>query len=154
MTINCAGTLLSFKNPKIMGIVNLTPDSFYDGGKLNSEKKILQHVEKLLNEGADIIDIGGCSSRPGSKYPSIEEEIRRIIKPIRLILKTFPDIKISIDTFRSKVAKIAINEGVLMINDISGGTLDPHMFNLLSKFKIPYILTYIKKKMNFLKISL
>ncbi|WP_185851506.1 dihydropteroate synthase [Blattabacterium cuenoti] len=143
MIINCAGSLLCFNKPKIMGIVNVTPDSFYDGGKLNSESKILQHVESLLNEGSDFIDIGGCSTRPGAKFPTEKEEIKRIISPIRSILKTFPNTRISIDTFRSKVAEIAVKEGVVMINDISGGMLDKNMFFLLKKLKIPYILTHM-----------
>ncbi|WP_185869542.1 dihydropteroate synthase [Blattabacterium cuenoti] len=144
MIINFSGSLLDFKEPKIMGIVNLTPDSFYDGGKLNSEYKILRHVETLLKEGSDFIDIGGCSTRPGSKFVTKEEEIRRVIKPIRIIIKTFPNIKLSIDTFRSEVANIAIKEGVVMINDISGGELDKNMFSLLGKLKIPYILNHMK----------
>ncbi|AEU09161.1 dihydropteroate synthase [Blattabacterium sp. (Cryptocercus punctulatus) str. Cpu] len=144
MTINCAGTLFSFKEPKVMGIVNLTPDSFYDGGKFNSELSVLKHVENLLNEGSDFIDIGGCSTRPGSKYLTVEEEIKRVIKPIRSIIKKFPNVRISIDTFRSEIARIAVEEGAIMINDISGGMLDPKMFSLLSKLKIPYILNHMK----------
>ncbi|WP_185859234.1 dihydropteroate synthase [Blattabacterium cuenoti] len=144
MTINCAGSLLHLKEPKIMGIVNLTPDSFYDGGKLNSESSILKHVENLLNEGSDFIDIGGCSTRPKSKFITEEEEIKRVIKPIRTIIRNFPNIRISIDTFRSEVARIAVEEGVVMINDISGGKLDNNMFPLLGKLKIPYILNHMK----------
>src|SRR5215469_7765751 len=108
MMINCAGTLLHLEEPKIIGIVNLTPDSFYDGGKLCSEYNILQHIELLLNEGSDFIDIGGCSTRPGSKFVTEKEEIKRVIKPIRIIIKNFPKIRISIDTFRSEVARIAV----------------------------------------------
>ncbi|WP_185865946.1 dihydropteroate synthase [Blattabacterium cuenoti] len=144
MTINCAGSLLHLKEPKIMGIVNLTPDSFYDGGKLNSEASILKHVENLLNEGSDFIDIGGCSTRPKSKFITEKEEIKRVIKPIRAIIRNFPNIRISIDTFRSEVARIAVEEGVVMINDISGGKLDNNMFPLLGKLKIPYILNHMK----------
>ncbi|WP_185862075.1 dihydropteroate synthase [Blattabacterium cuenoti] len=144
MIINCAGSLLHFKEPKVMGIINLTPDSFYDGGKFNSESNILQHVETLLNEGSDFIDIGGCSTRPGAKLITEEEEIKRVIKPIRFIIKNFPNTRISIDTFRSKVAKLAVEEGVVMINDISGGELDNNMFSLLGRLKIPYILNHMK----------
>ncbi|WP_185871580.1 dihydropteroate synthase [Blattabacterium cuenoti] len=144
MIINCAGTLLHLKEPKVMGIVNLTPDSFYDGGKLYSENKILQHIETLLNEGSDFIDVGGCSTRPGAKFITEKEEIKRITKPIRAIIRNFSDIKVSIDTFRSEVARIAVEEGVVMINDISGGTLDKNMFRLLGKLKIPYILNHMK----------
>ncbi|WP_185872156.1 dihydropteroate synthase [Blattabacterium cuenoti] len=144
MIINCAGSLLSLKEPKIMGIVNLTPDSFYDGGQLDSKNKILKHVENLLNEGSDFIDIGGCSTRPKSKFIPEKEEIKRVIKPIRYIIKNFPKIRISIDTFRSEVARIAVEEGAVIINDISGGNLDKNMFPLLGKLKIPYILNHIK----------
>ncbi|AER40797.1 MAG: dihydropteroate synthase [Flavobacteriales bacterium] len=144
MTINCAGSLLYFKDPKIMGIVNLTPDSFYDRGKFNDELNVLKHVENLLKEGSDFIDVGGCSTRPGSKQPTEEEEIKRVTQPIRSIMKTFPNAKISIDTFRSEVARIAVEEGALMINDISGGMLDKKMFSLLAKLKIPYILNHMK----------
>ncbi|WP_185858457.1 dihydropteroate synthase [Blattabacterium cuenoti] len=144
MIINFGGSLLHFNEPKIMGIVNITPDSFYDGGKLNSEYRILQHVEILLDEGSDFIDIGGCSTRPGSKLVSEEEELKRVIKPIRSIIKHFPNVKISIDTFRSKIAKIAVEEGVIMINDISGGELDKNMFSLLGQLNIPYILNHMK----------
>ncbi|WP_185877310.1 dihydropteroate synthase [Blattabacterium cuenoti] len=144
MTINCAGCLIKFDKPKIMGIVNLTPDSFYDGGSLNSENKILKHVEYMLKNGADFIDIGGCSTRPGSNLVTEKEEFKRVIVPIKMIIKNFPKIKISIDTFRSKIAKAAIDEGVVMINDISGGNMDNNMFPLLKKFNIPYILTHMK----------
>ncbi|WP_185856685.1 dihydropteroate synthase [Blattabacterium cuenoti] len=144
MIINCAGTLLHLKKPKIMGIVNLTPDSFYDGGKLCSEYSILQHIETLLNEGSDFIDIGGCSTRPGSKFITEKEEIKRVINPIRTIMKNFKNIRISIDTFRSEVARIAVEEGAVMINDISGGKLDKNMLPLLGKLKIPYILNHMK----------
>ncbi|QIK16510.1 dihydropteroate synthase [Blattabacterium sp. DPU] len=144
MIINCAGTLLNLKVPKVMGIVNLTPDSFHDGGKLCSEYCILQHIDTLLNEGSDFIDVGGCSTRPGSKLITEKEEIKRVIKPIRSIVKNFPNVKISIDTFRSEVARIAVEEGAVMINDISGGNLDKNMFPLLGKLKIPYILNHMK----------
>ncbi|WP_185857887.1 dihydropteroate synthase [Blattabacterium cuenoti] len=144
MIINCAGTLLHLKEPKIMGIVNLTPDSFYDGGKLYTEYSVLQHVEILLNEGSDFIDVGGCSTRPGSKFVTEKEEIKRITKPIRAIIKNFPNVQISIDTFRSEVARIAVEEGAVIINDISGGKLDKNMFPLLGKLKIPYILNHMK----------
>ncbi|WP_185855456.1 dihydropteroate synthase [Blattabacterium cuenoti] len=144
MTINCSGTILDLKTPKVMGIVNLTPDSFYDGGNLKNERDILKHVELLLKEGADIIDIGGCSTRPGSTIITKEEELKRVEKPIISIIKNFSNIKISIDTFRSEVAKMALNEGAVMINDISGGILDNNMFSLLEKFKIPYVLNHMK----------
>ncbi|WP_185877831.1 dihydropteroate synthase [Blattabacterium cuenoti] len=144
MTINCAGTLLKFDKPKIMGIVNLTPDSFYDGGFLNSELKILQYVESLIQDGVHIIDVGGCSTRPGSKIITEEEELKRVINPIRMIIKNFPKIIISIDTFRSKVVKESIESGVVIVNDISGGELDKNMYSTVSKFQVPYILNHMK----------
>lgn len=144
MIINFAGSLFSFKEPKVMGIVNLTPDSFYDGGKFTSELDVIQHVDKLLHNGAEFIDIGGCSTRPGSKLITEKEEIKRVINHIRIIIKTFPNIKVSIDTFRSEVARIAIEEGIVMVNDISGGNMDKKMFSLIGKLKIPYILNHMK----------
>ncbi len=127
-----------------MGIVNLTPDSFYDGGFLDSELKILKHVEFLIKSGVDIVDIGGCSTKPGSKIISEEKELKRVINPIRAIIKNFPKILISIDTFRSKIAKEAIESGVVIVNDISGGELDKKMYSIISKFQIPYILNHMK----------
>lgn len=142
--ISCSGTLINLKSPKIMGILNITPDSFYDGGRYISDIDILNHVEKMLNEGADFIDIGGCSSRPGANFINEEEEIKRVINPINIILKHFPKTIISIDTYRSKVAYLAIKSGAHIINDISGGTIDKKMFKIVAKLKVPYILNHIK----------
>jgi|TARA_B100001996_G_scaffold65374_1_gene47297 dihydropteroate synthase len=144
MTIKIKGELINFSVPKIMGILNVTPDSFYDGGKYNSEKKILDQVEKMISSGADIIDVGGYSSRPGAKEISIENELSRVIPIIQLISKRFPNIIISIDTFRSKVANQAVNSGAHMINDISGGNLDSNMFKTVSKLDVPYILMHMR----------
>jgi len=144
MTIKIKGELINFSVPKIMGILNVTPDSFYDGGKYNSEKKILNQVEKMISSGADIIDVGGYSSRPGAKEISIENELSRVIPIIQLISKRFPNIIISIDTFRSKVANQAVNSGAHMINDISGGNLDSNMFKTVSKLDVPYILMHMR----------
>ena len=144
MTININGTLLDLSTPKIMGILNITPDSFYDGGVFNSDKKILNQVEKMISEGADMIDIGGYSSRPGANEVNIDDEIGRVIPAIELIKNKFGDTIISIDTFRSKVAKKAINAGASIINDISSGDLDPKMFNCVAKLKVPYIMMHMK----------
>ena len=144
MTININGTLLDLSTPKIMGILNITPDSFYDGGVFNSDKKILNQVEKMISEGADMIDIGGYSSRPGANEVNIDDEIDRVIPAIELIKNKFGDTIISIDTFRSKVAKKAINAGASIINDISSGDLDPEMFNCVAKLKVPYIMMHMK----------
>tara|TARA_B100001173_G_scaffold275434_1_gene255660 strand:+ start:944 stop:1774 length:831 start_codon:yes stop_codon:yes gene_type:complete len=144
MTININGTLLDLSTPKIMGILNITPDSFYDGGEFNSDKKILNQVEKMIIEGVDIIDIGGYSSRPGAKEVNINDEILRVIPTIELIKNKFIDTIISIDTFRSEVAKKAINSGASIINDISAGDLDSNMFNCVAELKVPYIMMHMK----------
>ncbi|RUA09700.1 MAG: dihydropteroate synthase [Flavobacteriia bacterium] len=142
-TINCKGHLIDLEVPKVMGILNLTPDSFFDGGKYNSEKEAIQHTEKMLNEGADFIDIGAYSSRPGAKNISEKEELQRILPVIQFILKEFPEILISVDTFRSEVARKCIEAGACMINDISGGNLDKEMFNTVAELQVPYILMHM-----------
>ena len=127
-----------------MGILNLTPDSFYDGGKYNSEKKILLHTEKMLIEGVTFIDIGAYSSRPGAKHISEAEELSRIIPILETIIQHFPEILISIDTFRSEVAKQSIAIGACMINDISAGNLDKNMFETIAKLQVPYIIMHMQ----------
>ena len=144
MTINIKGTLLDLTKPKIMGILNITPDSFFDGGEYNSEYKILNQVEKMLLEGADIIDIGGHSSRPGAKKLTIEKETERVIPIIKLIVGKFKNIIISIDTFRSEIARKAIEAGASVINDISGGDLDKKMYEVAGELKVPYIIMHMK----------
>lgn len=144
MTINIKGTLLDLTKPKIMGILNITPDSFFDGGDYNSEYKILNQVEKMLSEGADIIDVGGHSSRPGAKKISIEKETERVIPIINLIAGKFKNIIISIDTFRSEIARKAIEAGASIINDISGGDLDNKMYEVAGELKVPYIIMHMK----------
>ncbi len=130
----------------IMGVVNVTPDSFYDGGKYLNKEEALRRVEKLIEEGADIIDIGGESTRPGSERVSLEEEINRVIPVLREIRKRFPDIWISVDTYKSEVARISLEEGADIINDISGGTFDKNMYNVIAKYRCPYIVNHIKGK--------
>ena len=144
MTINIKGNLLNFSVPKIMGILNVTPDSFFDGGKYSTSDKILKQVEKMINSGADIIDIGGYSSRPGATDIGVDEELKRVIPIVKLIRKQFPSALISIDTFRSKVAYESIITGGDIINDISGGNLDPKMFKTVANLKVPYILMHMK----------
>nr|WP_083538943.1 dihydropteroate synthase [Chryseobacterium oranimense] len=126
-----------------MGILNLTPDSFSDGGKFNSEKAALEHTEKLLKDGADIIDIGPQSTRPHAEFLSSKEEIERIGNIISQIKKNFPQALISLDTFYSETVKFGFNEGIDMINDISGGQFDPEMFHTAAKTKLPYILMHV-----------
>ena len=144
MTINLNGNLMDLSTPKIMGILNVTPDSFYDGGMFDSNKKILDHVEKMLTDGADIIDVGGYSSRPGAKEVKLKDEIKRVVPTIELIKKEFNKTTISVDTFRSEVALQAVNSGASIINDISGGDLDPNMFNCVAELNVPYIIMHMQ----------
>ena len=144
MTINCKGKLIDLTTPKVMGILNITPDSFYDGGNYKDEKDILNQVEKMLNEGATFIDVGGYSSRPGANHVSEDEESKRVIPVIELILKQFPETLISIDTFRSKIAKSSIEVGAAIINDISAGKLDEEMLPIVGKLHAPYIMMHMK----------
>lgn len=127
-----------------MGILNLTPDSFYDGGTYKNEIAILKQVEQMLKDGATFIDIGGYSSRPGADHISEQEEQQRILPIIQLLVKEFPDIHISIDTFRSSIAKVCIEAGAAIINDISAGNLDPDMIPTIGKLKVPYIMMHMK----------
>ncbi|WP_297793850.1 dihydropteroate synthase [uncultured Eudoraea sp.] len=144
MTINCKGRLIDLKKPKVMGILNVTPDSFYDGGKYRDEAAILKQTEKMLDEGATFIDLGAYSSRPGAAHISEEEELSRILPIVELLLKTFPDIYLSIDTFRSKVAQRCLEMGASLINDISAGNLDKNMLQTISEHKVPYIMMHMK----------
>lgn len=142
-SINCNGRLVQLDIPKIMGILNLTPDSFSDGGKFNNENSALKHAEKLVKEGAEIIDIGPQSTRPHAEFLSSREEIRRIGNTISRIKKEFPEILISLDTFYAETVRFGYNEGVDIINDISGGQYDEKMFDTAAETKLPYILMHI-----------
>lgn len=138
------GKLIYFDKPAVMGIVNCTPDSFYDGGKNNTLDTAIKLIEEMVAAGVDMIDIGGYSSRPQSIDISTEEEIARVIPIIHETRKHFPELLISIDTFRSEVAQSAIHHGASMVNDISGGTLDSHMFDVVAKAQVPYIMMHMK----------
>ncbi len=144
MTINCKGTLIDLSTPKVMGILNLTPDSFYDGGALKTDAALLSQAEKMLNQGATFLDVGGYSSRPGATDISITEEISRVIPAIELVLKNFPEALISIDTFRSEVAKKAIESGAAIINDISAGKLDEAMLPTVAQLQVPYVMMHMR----------
>ena len=144
MTINCKGSLINLSMPKVMGILNITPDSFYDGGKFNEEKSILLQVEKMLYEGATFIDVGAYSSRPGADHVSESEELQRILPIVELLIKHFPNILLSIDTFRSKVAEVCVNSGAAIINDISAGKLDSNMMTAVGKLGVPYIMMHMR----------
>lgn len=143
-TLNIRGRLIQLDTPKVMGILNVTPDSFYDGGNFNTEKAILGQVEKMLSEGADFIDVGGYSSRPGAIDIKLEEEISRVVPVVKAINNSFPNCHISVDTFRAEVAKRAIDVGAVMVNDISGGSLDDGMFEIIAKNHVPYILMHMR----------
>ncbi|WP_418636844.1 dihydropteroate synthase [Winogradskyella sp.] len=144
MNINCKGKLIDLSTPKVMGILNVTPDSFFDGGKYNNETAILNQVETMLSHGATFIDIGGYSSRPNADDVSETEELNRVIPIIELILKDFPETLISIDTFRSHVAKKSIEAGAALINDISAGKLDNNMLTTVGKLAVPYIMMHMR----------
>ena len=142
--INCKGKLVDLSVPKVMGILNVTPDSFYDGGKYKNDKDILFQTEKMLEEGATFIDIGAYSSRPNADHVEIDVELRRILPIVELLIKEFPKILISIDTFRSEVARKCIESGAAIINDISAGKLDDSMLKTVAELKVPYIMMHMK----------
>ena len=144
MTINCKGQLIDLTTPKVMGILNITPDSFFDGGKYKDESTILNQVDTMLKDGATFIDVGGCSSRPGANNVSENEELNRIVPVIQLVLKHLPETLISVDTFRSEVAKKSIEAGASLINDISAGKLDQNMLSTIGKLGVPYIMMHMK----------
>jgi dihydropteroate synthase len=144
MTINCKGHLIDLSTPKVMGILNITPDSFFSESRTQTEEKILQTVERMLKEGATFIDIGGYSSRPGAADISAEEEMQRVLPAVELILKHHPDTLISIDTFRAEVARLGIKAGAAMINDISAGSLDENMMKMVAEYQVPYIMMHMR----------
>ncbi|MFL2592376.1 MAG: dihydropteroate synthase [Flavobacteriaceae bacterium] len=144
MEINIKGNLLDLKKPKIMGILNVTPDSFFDGGLYNTEKKVDDHVKKMIEDGIDILDVGGYSSRPGAKEISINEETDRIIPVIKFVRKNYPKLILSVDTFRSEVARNCLDIGVDVINDISAGCIDEKILDVIAEFNCPYIMMHMK----------
>ncbi|MDT8414061.1 MAG: dihydropteroate synthase [Flavobacteriaceae bacterium] len=144
MHLNCLGRLIDLSTPRVMGILNLTPDSFYDGGRYTDESAVLRQVEKMLQEGADFIDLGAYSTRPKAAFVDEEEEAKRLLPVIALLLKNFPDILLSVDTFRHRIAQNAMETGVAMVNDISGGRFDQQMFETVAKLKVPYIAMHLQ----------
>jgi len=144
MTLNCNGKLIDLTTPKIMGILNLTPDSFFDGGKYSDERGILNQVGKMINEGATFIDVGAYSSRPGAAFITLKEEVSRIVPIIKVVLKEYPEAILSIDTFRSQVADACLKEGAAMINDISAGIQDHEMFKIIADHGVPYCMMHMK----------
>jgi len=144
-TINLRGHLMDLCIPKVMGILNVTPDSFFSSSRYMSEEGILQRVEQLIEDGADILDIGACSTRPGIDLISEQEEWIRLRLALHLIRKRWPDIPVSVDTFRAKIAEYVVKEyGADMINDVSGGNMDPEMFSTVARLKVPYILMHMQ----------
>lgn len=143
-TLNCAGTLLDLAEPKVMGIINLTPDSFFAGSRQQGMDKVLQRAEQMLSEGAAILDLGGMSSRPGAAVISVEEELQRVLAPIEQIKQSFPDAILSIDTVHSEVARQAVAAGASIVNDISAGSIDPRMYQTVAELQVPYILMHMQ----------
>lgn len=144
MTINCGGNLIDLTMPKVMGILNLTPDSFYDGGTYSDEKSILGQTEKMLSEGATFIDLGAYSSRPGADHITEGEELRRMLPAVKLLLNEFPEVLLSVDTFRTKVARRSLEAGTVIINDISAGKQDDEMLGTVARFRAPYIMMHMR----------
>ena len=143
-TLNCKGNLIDLNEPKVMGILNITPDSFYDKSRFSSKDNLLKRIESMLSEGATFIDVGAYSSRPGAEFVSEEEERKRLIPALEIILKEFPNVLLSIDTFRSNIARETIDLGASIINDISGGDMDPDMFDVVVNKQVPYILMHMR----------
>ncbi len=144
-TINFGGTLFDISSPIVMGIVNITPDSFYKGSRANTDNEIINRCQQIISEGSHIIDIGAYSSRPGADHISEDEELSRLIPALNIVRKNFPDAVISVDTFRSAVAQKAISDfGVQMINDISAGEMDDNMFDTVAKNRVAYVMMHIK----------
>tara|TARA_B100000989_G_scaffold259609_1_gene209850 strand:+ start:1620 stop:2447 length:828 start_codon:yes stop_codon:yes gene_type:complete len=144
LEINIKGKLLNLKKPKIMGILNITPDSFFDGGLYNTEKKVDHQVTSMIEDGMDILDVGGYSSRPGAKEISVNEEKDRVIPVIKFLRKKYPDLILSIDTFRSDVAMNCLDLGADIINDISAGCIDEKILDVVAEYNCPYIMMHMK----------
>lgn len=144
ITWNLKGRLYTLEQPRVMGILNLTPDSFYSGSRLTHEKEVLQRAAQMIADGADLLDVGGYSTRQGAAAVSEEEERQRVLPAIRLLHDQFPDIPLSIDTFRSSVARRAVDAGASLINDVSGSELDPKMMETVASLRVPYILMHMR----------
>ena len=144
MLINCKGRLIDLSKPKVMGILNCTSDSFFDGGKYKDENALLRQAERMLGEGADFIDIGAYSSKPNADFVSEAEELARLVPVVELVLKHFPDTLTSVDTFRAAAAKAAVEAGAALVNDISAGLLDEKMLETVGCLKVPYIMMHMR----------
>lgn len=144
VTLNCKGKLIDLSSPKVMAILNVTPDSFYGNSRINNVDEALKKTENFINEGTTFIDVGAYSSRPGATDISVDEELNRSVPIVQAIVKEFPETIISIDTFRAKVSEECITAGAHVINDISGGSLDDAMFDTVAKLDVPYIMMHMK----------
>lgn len=144
MTINCKGELVDLSSPKIMGILNITPNSFYDGGKYKSDAAFLKHAEEMIAQGADFIDVGAYSSKPSAEFVSEQEEIQRIVPIVAMLQKEFPTTHLSIDTFRAVVAKATVEAGAAIVNDIAAGHLDEAMLETVGQLQVPYIMMHMR----------
>jgi len=144
MHINCKGKLIDLSTPKVMGILNVTPDSFFDGGKYKDESQLLNQAEIMLSQGATFIDVGAYSSKPNAEFVTEDEELKRAVPVVELLLKHFPEAVISVDTFRAKVAAACIESGASVINDIAAGLLDDDMIATVGKYKVPYVMMHMR----------
>ncbi len=144
MTINCNGELIDLSTPKVMGILNVTPDSFFDGGRYTNNREVLQRVEEMLIDGATFIDVGGYSSKPNAVAVTVQEEKARTVPIVASILQHFPEAIVSIDTFRSEVAQLCLDQGAAIVNDISAGFLDPLMMQIVANYRVPCIMMHMK----------
>lgn len=143
-SINCRGKLIDLSKPKVMGILNLTPDSFYDGGQNTRLEQIQKKVSQMLADGMDILDVGAVSSKPGATHVSLEEETKRLIPVVQYLHRNFPDLILSIDTFRAKIAEKAVESGASIINDISAGNLDDEMIDCVTQMQVPYVAMHMQ----------
>jgi len=143
-TLNVQGNLIDLSKPVVMGILNITPDSFFEGSRVTTDTAILAQAEKMLSEGATFLDVGGYSSRPGAEDISLEEELTRVVNAVKIIRQKFPQALISVDTFRAEVARQAVLEGASLVNDISAGSLDANMFQTVASLKVPYIAMHMR----------
>jgi len=143
-TLNCRGRLVELDSPLVMGILNITPDSFFPGSRLSGLDAVLERAEKMLSEGATFLDLGGMSSRPGAELISVEEELERVIPAVEAVLARFPEALVSVDTVRAAVAREAVGAGACMINDISAGRLDPDLYKTIAELRVPYVLMHMQ----------
>lgn len=144
-TINCRGSLLLLEKPAIMGVLNVTPDSFFDGGRYSDTSSVMRQAEKMVEEGASILDVGGISTRPGAEMPDTDTELGRVIPVLQALREAFPEVILSIDTFRARVVKEAVAAGAAIVNDISAGKLDAELYATVAALQVPYVLMHMQQ---------